>query len=207
MNNDDEQLSWMQLETQADVADALIELYHRRGGSAYDEVVTQTAHAAQCGQQAMDHGASVSAIVAAFLHDIGHLLAGDGTRGRDDEPTDRHHEDVGARFLANWFPPEVTEPVRLHVPAKRYLCAVEPSYHDGLSPASVASLELQGGPMSADEVAAFEALPGHEQAVDLRRWDDLAKVVDAPTADLATFRDLIESVAVRPVHEAEPTPS
>lgn len=203
MNNDEEPLSWMQLETQAEVADALIELYHRRGGAAYDEVVTQTAHAAQCGQQAMDHGASVPAIVAAFLHDIGHLLAGE----RDSEPTDRHHEDVGARFLANWFPAEVTEPVRLHVPAKRYLCAVEPTYHDGLSPASVASLELQGGPMSADEVAAFEALPGHEQAVDLRRWDDLAKVVDAPTADLGTFRDLIESVAVRPAREVEPTSS
>ncbi|MEM8621783.1 MAG: phosphonate degradation HD-domain oxygenase [Actinomycetota bacterium] len=190
MTIDHDQQPWMQLETASEVAEAIVELYHQRGGSQYGEVVTQTAHAAQCGQQAMDDGASVPLIVAAFLHDIGHLLSGPS----GDAATDRHHEDVGARFLANWFADDVTQPIRMHVTAKRYLCAVEPEYHDGLSPASVASLQLQGGPMSQSELDDFESSPGWVSAVELRRWDDLAKAVDAPTADLGTFRDLIESV-------------
>ena len=107
---------------------------------------------------------------------------------------DLHHEDVGARFLANWFGPSITEPIRLHVPAKRYLCAVDSGYHDGLSLASVRSLEVQGGPMSNDEVAEFRAAQGSDTAVELRRWDDLAKVADASTSSLDSVRALIESV-------------
>ena len=190
--------AWRELETPAQVADAIIDLYSRRGGSNYDEVVTQTSHSLQCGQLAADAGSTGAAIAAAFLHDIGHLLVGEQDDRDDFLDRDLRHEEVGARFLANWFGPDVTEPIRLHVPAKRYLCAVEPSYHDGLSEASVRSLVLQGGPMSSEEAAEFERRDGYDIAVELRRWDDGAKIDGASTASLGSFRDVVESVVVPP---------
>ena len=99
-------------------------------------------------------------------------------QGARDRTTDQRHEARGSAWLAGLFPPAVTAPIALHVRAKRYLCAVDPSYLAVLSPGSVASLERQGGPLSADEVAAFEANPGWADAVALRRWDDQAKVPD-----------------------------
>ncbi len=187
------------------VADALIDVYEQRGSENYDESVTQTAHALQCGAHAMAAPASVTTIVAAFLHDIGHLLVdidvhtarthGDTDRGV--APQDLRHEDLGARFLATWFPESITEPIRLHVSAKRYLCAIDPEYVDVLSPASIRSMELQGGPMTSAEAERFAALPGSAPAVALRRWDDLAKEVGAPVPSLDTFRTLVESVIVR----------
>jgi phosphonate degradation associated HDIG domain protein len=185
---------WMRLQTAADVADAIIDLYERKGASNYDEAVTQLSHALQCGDRALDRGATTEEVVAAFLHDIGHLLVDEHDGHGDFLARDLHHEDVGARFLANWFGPSITEPIRLHVPAKRYLCAVDPGYHDGLSLASVRSLDVQGGPMSNDEVAEFLAAEGSATAVELRRCDDLAKVADASMSSLDSFRALIESV-------------
>ncbi len=169
-----------------DVGAVLIDLYRRRGKHHYDEVVSQTDHARQCGALARAAKADASTIVAAFLHDVGHLLADVHDRDRD-----LRHEVVGARFLANWFGPEVTEPIRLHVSAKRYLCATSPDYLAALSPASIASLALQGGPMSEHEVAAFDAEPGADAAVALRRWDDLAKQHGAPTPTLDWFRSVL----------------
>jgi gamma-butyrobetaine dioxygenase len=107
---------------------------------------------------------------------------------------DHRHEQVGARFLANWFGSAVTRPVQMHVSAKRYLCATDQSYFDGLSPASVHSLELQGGPMTPDEAIAYRANPYHAEAVELRRWDDLAKVSGAPTPGFDVFHGLIIDV-------------
>ncbi|MFT4657465.1 MAG: phosphonate degradation associated HDIG domain protein [Candidatus Aldehydirespiratoraceae bacterium] len=186
---------WMELRSAADVASAITDLYERKGASNYDEAVTQLAHALQCGNLAMESGATSATIVAAFLHDIGHLLVDEHDGNGDFLARDLHHEEVGARFLANWFGPEITEPIRLHVPAKRFLCATDSGYHDGLSAASVRSLEVQGGPMNDDELAAFRASEGFETAVDLRRWDDGAKLSDASTPSLDTFATLIESVA------------
>ena len=184
---------WRELASAEDVADALIELFRQRGDDRYDEVVTQTEHALQCGALAIAAGADAATVTAAFLHDIGHLL---GTE--QDREHDLRHEHLGARFLAGWFAPEVTEPIRLHVPAKRYLCATSAEYHAELSDASVATLVLQGGPMSDDEIVEFEADPLAAVAVDLRRWDDLAKDVDAPTPDLEAFRDLmVELIRIR----------
>ena len=100
----------------------------------------------------------------------------------------------GATYLGRWFGPEVTEPVRLHVAAKRYLCAVEPAYHDGLSPSSVRSLAVQGGPMSSDEAARFAAEEGCDAAVRVRRWDDEGKVADLEVPPFAAYRDLLESL-------------
>jgi predicted HD phosphohydrolase len=131
---------------------------------------------------------------AALLHDIGHLLHNHGqgcaTRGIDDR-----HEELGVRFLARAFGTEVTEPVRLHVAAKRYLCAAEPAYLGRLSAASVRSLELQGGPMSADEVGEFERNPYSTAALVVRRYDDAAKVVGLATPPLAHFRKYLEAAA------------
>ncbi len=182
---------WRELEAPEEIADALVGLYERRGAGRYDEAVSQVEHALQCAAHALAAGAERPTVLAALLHDIGHLLLGEEEGNADFLGTDRHHEDVGSRFLANWFSDAVTEPVRLHVPAKRYLVSTDATYHDGLSPASVRSLVVQGGPMTADEVADFEALSGHAAAVDLRRWDDLGKSPNAPTPPLSFFRDLL----------------
>lgn len=183
--------AWMELDGPDAVADAIVELYEREGSSRYDEAVTQTEHGLQCAAHAMAAGSDRSLIVAALLHDIGHLLMREHDSNEDFLDVDRHHEDVGARFLDNWFGPAVTEPIRLHVPAKRYLVVTDDTYHDGLSEASVRSLVVQGGPMTDEEVTRFEAQQGAEGAVDLRRWDDLGKTPGAPTPPIDFFRELI----------------
>jgi phosphonate degradation associated HDIG domain protein len=178
---------WRELAQPAEIADALVELFEQRGDEKYSEVVTQIEHATQCAGCAIAEAAGDATVLAAFLHDIGHLLVNE----QDDDGeirADFHHENVGARFLANWFDDAVTMPVQLHVSAKRYLCAVEPSYHDELSSASVHSLTLQGGPMSDDEVIAFEAMPHIDAAVSLRRWDEQAKVEGATAPSLDEMR-------------------
>ena len=124
-------------------------------------------HMLQAGALAEAAGAEGAQVVAALLHDIGHLL--------DEDEDEERHGEAGANWLSRWFGDAVTEPVRLHVPAKRYLCAVGADYFGLLSAESVRTLSLQGGPMTAAEVAAFEALPFSWDAVAVRRWDDEAK--------------------------------
>ena len=169
-------------------------LFAERGGGEYHgEAVTQLEHALQSAAFAEAEGAPPSLIVAALLHDIGHLLHTHGedcaTHGIDDT-----HEELGVRFLTKAFGGDVTEPVRLHVAAKRFLCATRPDYFARLSPASVTSLGLQGGPMSSDEVAAFRMNPHAESAVRLRAWDDKAKVVGLETPSFSHFRKYLEAV-------------
>jgi gamma-butyrobetaine dioxygenase len=106
-------------------------------------------------------------------------------QGRDDA-----HEAIGAKFLARWFGPEVSEPVRLHVQAKRYLCRVQPDYLDNLSPLSQRTLQIQGGPMTEEEARAFEHLPFFEDAVRLRRWDEAGKEAQMQTLPFAHFMRL-----------------
>jgi len=126
------------------------------------------------------------------LHDIGHLLHEEGEqpalRGIDDQ-----HEAIGADYLLPAFGPAVAEPVRLHVPAKRYLCATDPSYFARLSPGSVRSLVLQGGPFTSEEVSEFRALPFAEDAIHIRRWDEAAKVPAIPTPDLEHYRATLQA--------------
>ncbi len=181
---------WSELSHPAEIAKGLGDLYRLRGNGRYDEAVTQTEHALQCAALAMSSQAEDATVVAALFHDIGHLLIPDERASQQD----RHHETVASRFLARWFGPDVLKPIELHVAAKRYLCAVEPAYFNTLSPASVRSLQLQGGPMSEDEVAAFDELEFSEIAVDLRRWDDLAKTPNAPTPSLGVFVGIVEEV-------------
>jgi gamma-butyrobetaine dioxygenase len=141
-------------------------------------------HMLQAGALAEAAGAQGTLVVAALLHDIGHLLG---------EDEDRHGE-AGALWLSQWFGEAVTEPVRLHVAAKRYLCAVDAGCYGLLSAESVRTLSLQGGPMSAAETAAFAALPHARDAVAVRRWDDQAKDPAVTPPRFAHFVPLLEAL-------------
>ncbi len=175
----------------------ILALFEEMGGRDYlGEAVSQSAHALQCAVCADQEDADPALVAASLLHDVGHFLHAHAEDAAA-QGIDSRHEEAGADFLARFFPPEVSEPVRLHVAAKRYLCAVEPDYFARLSPASVRSLELQGGPMDAAEVATFEANPHHEAAVRLRRFDDTGKVADLKTPAVAYFRPVLEGLVLR----------
>jgi phosphonate degradation associated HDIG domain protein len=165
----------------------ILQLMRERGASRYGhEAVSQIEHAIQAASLAVAEGASAAEIVAALLHDIGHLLHGLPDDAPDQGIDDRH-EELAARWLQRRFGPEVVEPVRLHVAAKRYLCTVEPGYREQLSPPSLQSLALQGGPMTDAEAADFRAGPHASAAISLRRRDDAAKVPDLETLPLEAF--------------------
>lgn len=178
-----------------DIVHQIEELFDQFGHGHYDgaraEPVTARAHALQCAQLAEWADAPQPLVVAALLHDIGHIIAPDAA-------IDDVHELRALGFLASSFGAEVIEPIRLHVQAKRYLVAVDPPYAQTLSPASVHTLRLQGGPMSPDEVNLFATLPHAAQAVSLRRWDDLAKTPGRITASLDYYLMLVEAVRTRP---------
>lgn len=167
--------------TAEQVADSIVRLFSEHGSSMYGgEQVTQTEHALQCAYLAEQSGAGMPLIVAALLHDIGHLLNA-LPENSGDSLVDQLHEEVAAEWLSRRFGPEVVEPVRLHVAAKRFLCATDPVYFNRLSPPSQLSLKLQGGPMSTSEVGKFLTQPHYRDAVLLRRWDDEAKNVGRHT--------------------------
>ena len=178
------------LETTEQVVVAIYDCFARRGHQSYGEDVTEQEHALQCAYFATQAGESQSLVVACLLHDIGHLLH---ELGEDiaEKGIDAQHEEYGARWLAAYFPPEIVEPVRLHVTAKRYLCARAPGYTEALSEASQRSLTLQGGPMTESEAQAFEANPHADSAVRLRRYDDQGKVTDLVIPPLESYRALL----------------
>lgn len=175
--------------------DQLREMIGAKGGDLYGgEQITQEQHALQCAQLAEDAGAQKPLIAAALLHDVGHLLEHDFEAALEREE-DRFHENMGDTFLKQWFGADVTEPVRLHVASKRYLCATDPDYFAKLSPASVHTLRIQGGPMSTAEVNEFETNDNYREAVRLRIWDDLGKDPEVKTAGLDHFLDIVREVA------------
>ncbi len=181
----------------SDVIDTIFEVFASNGAAAYvGEPVTLREHMLQSAHAAELDDAPDDLVAAAVLHDIGHLLHG-GPEDAAERGQDTEHEELGYTFLEEHFPPEVVEPVRLHVAAKRYLCAVDPGYLDVLSSASKLSLELQGGPMSPAEVAAFESLPQFASACRLRRYDDIAKDPDAVVPPLEHYRPVLEAMLVR----------
>ena len=178
------------------VVNEVLRLFREQGDSEYGgEAITQLEHALQAATRAQKSGADSSLIVAALLHDVGHLLH-NLPDDAPDQGVDDRHEELGGRWIEGRFGPAVTEPVRLHVAAKRYLCAVEPGYFSELSRPSVVSLELQGGPMSEEEVESFETNPHYREAVSLRRWDDEAKVVGEQTPPLEAFCGHLADVAI-----------
>jgi phosphonate degradation associated HDIG domain protein len=171
--------------------ETILELFKTRGAEAYlGEPVSQQEHALQAAHLAARENAADALVIAALLHDIGHLLTLDESAA--ERGIDQLHEEQGSRWLETHFGPEVTEPIRLHVAAKRYLCAVEPGYMRELSPASIRSLELQGGPLKRAEVLRFEEHPQHRDAVRLRRWDDQAKITGWAVPDLTRYVTLLQ---------------
>ncbi len=167
----------------SDLRQELLSVYAGRATRRYGlSAINQLQHALQAAAHAERDGCTPATVLASLLHDVGHMIhdLGEDPAGRG---VDDVHEELGAKWLAERFGADVVEPVRLHVAAKRYLCATESDYFSKLSPDSVRSLGLQGGPMSADEVAAFRRLPYYEEAVRLRRYDEAAKDPRASTPD------------------------
>lgn len=177
------------------VTDEILALFGDRGAAEYfGESVSMTEHALQAAYFAHAAAAPPALIVAALLHDVGHLIE-DVPSDIADWKVDAHHEAIGSRWLARKFGPAVWQPVRLHVSAKRYLLATDAGYFANLSPASLITLELQGGPMAAGEVAGFKTEPFYKEAVQVRRWDDQGKVRGLKTPGMGNYRGLIEALA------------
>ncbi|HTB14516.1 MAG TPA: HD domain-containing protein [Bryobacteraceae bacterium] len=175
------------------VSDEVVDLFQRRGREAYfGESVSILEHSLQAAWFARESGAQPHLVVAALLHDVGHLLHG-LPEDIAQHAIDGRHEVVGEAWLRSRFGPEVSEPVRLHVDAKRYLCSVEPAYLAELSPSSLHSLKLQGGPFTADQARDFERNPHFEDAVALRRWDDAAKVKNLAVPDISEYVTLLRA--------------
>ncbi|MEJ2456630.1 MAG: phosphohydrolase [Novosphingobium sp.] len=168
-------------------------MFDRFGAERYGEDASQLQHALQCAQLARQHGCSDDLIAASLLHDIGQFLD-DAGNAAVRLHIDGCHETTGSVYLSRAFGPEITEPVRLHVDAKRYLCTVRPEYQEGLSGASILSLELQGGTMTGQEVEAFLANPHAEAALQLRRFDDAGKQPDWEVPGLDAYRPMLESL-------------
>lgn len=176
------------------MTDQIQMMFDRFGPEYYGENATQLAHALQCAYLARRDRCSDSLVAAALLHDIGQFID-DAGNAAERLKMDARHEVTGADFLGNWFGPAVTEPVRMHVDAKRYLCAAEAGYAEGLSGASLLSLRLQGGPMSDEEAQRFAAQPFFEDALRLRRYDDAGKQKGLQVPTLDTYFEMLESLA------------
>ena len=164
------------------------------GGEAYfGEPVSVLEHSLQSAWFVRRKGGDDALVAAALLHDLGHLLHGEG-EDIAAQGVDTRHEDLGAEALAGHLPDAVLDPIRMHVAAKRYLCFANPHYLAALSPASVESLALQGGPMTEQEAGAFLAAPHAEQAVLLRHADDAAKVAGLAVPELETYRGTVAAL-------------
>jgi phosphonate degradation associated HDIG domain protein len=175
------------------IIDHIFDTFTRNGDALYDggEAVTQSQHALQAATFAEQESKSLTLVAAALLHDYGHVA--DESEDNIDRPVDGKHELVGHQLLKDHFIDAVTEPGRLHVAAKRYLCAIEPDYFGQLSPVSVRSLELQGGPFSEEQAAAFRSNPHCQGAVQVRRYDERAKDPTMSTPGFEHFRPCLEA--------------
>jgi phosphonate degradation associated HDIG domain protein len=181
----------------SNIVDFIADIFERRGAESYlGEAVTMSEHMLQGAALAEKEGAAEELVAAALLHDIGHYTSEFGTMSLGDE-RDNYHEEAGAHVLEPFFPAVITECVRLHVPAKRYLCATDKAYYARLSEASKHTLSLQGGPMNADETTAFESNPFHREAVRVRIWDDEGKKPGVETPGFRHYIPLLKRVVER----------
>jgi phosphonate degradation associated HDIG domain protein len=180
---------------QATSVEEVFALFDRHGEVYYGEDINQNQHAVQCAELARREGASDQLVIATLLHDIGHLLHLDIGLVHDQD-VDDDHEATGAKYLAKVFPPEVTRAIAMHVTAKRYRCSVEPEYFDTLTEASVLSLAVQGGPLTAEEAERFERNPGSKDALALRDWDDRGKSVELLNQKPRDYFEMALSVAL-----------
>lgn len=175
------------------VAEEIINMYRNHGGEEYaGEKVSQLEHMVQSAQLAAQQGHDEEVILAAFLHDIGHICVsaqGDQAMGAYGV---KDHEEIGADFLKRkGFSKRVVRLVESHVEAKLYLTYKDPDYFDHLSAASKKTLEYQGGRMSKDEAEAFEQYPLFDLIIKMRRWDEEAKIENMPVPDLKYYESLM----------------
>lgn len=183
--------------TQENIVAFIGDVFDRRGDEEYlGEPVTMAQHMLQGATIAAQSALPEEIVVAALLHDIGHFTSEFGTFSMDDTE-DRYHEEAGAELLEQFFPSVVTDCVRYHVAAKRYLCATKPEYFKRLSEASIHSLSLQGGPMSAAEVAEFEKNPNLKEIIQVRYLDEAGKRADMETPDYWHFAPMVQRVVDR----------
>ncbi|WP_170364726.1 (R)-1-hydroxy-2-trimethylaminoethylphosphonate oxygenase [Ruegeria arenilitoris] len=187
--------------TRDNIVAFIADIFDRRGGEEYlGEPVTMAQHMLQGATIAEQNGMPEEIIVGALLHDIGHFTSEFGTYHPDDTE-DRYHEDAGAEVLERFFPSVITDCCRYHVAAKRYLCATRPEYFNRLSAASVHTLELQGGPMSAEEVTAFEANPNLKEIIQVRYLDEAGKRPDMDTPGFDHFAPMVQRMVDRHLGE------
>jgi phosphonate degradation associated HDIG domain protein len=169
-------------------------IFEERGSDQYGtEAVTQLQHALQSGQLAEESGAPESMVIAALIHDIGHIFTASNLAESSEDNLDDQHELIANAWIKEHFGPEVADPIRLHVIAKRYLCTKYPSYETQLSPTSYKSYLDQGGPMSSEEMAQFESELFYREALELRKWDDLAKAQNKQTPSFSHFIPAMDS--------------
>ena len=181
---------------QDNIIDFILDLFARRGTEEYmGEPVSMAQHMEQTAACAVADDSSDKLVIAALLHDIGHFV-GDFPIDALENGVDNLHEEAGAKFLERFYPASVTEPIRLHVAAKKYLCAVDEEYFSRLSDASVQSLQVQGGPMTQVEIKAFESSPYHQSAVQVRRYDDDGKVAGLDIKTVSSYRDRLQSLLI-----------
>ncbi|WP_039017839.1 HD domain-containing protein [Halocynthiibacter namhaensis] len=178
----------------SNIVDFIGDIFVHCGDAEYlGEPVTMAQHMLQGATIAEQNGMDDEIVVAALLHDIGHFTSEFGTFSMDDTE-DRFHEEAGAKVLEQFFPTIITDCVRYHVAAKRYLCATKPSYFGRLSEASIHSLNLQGGPMSDDEVAEFQKNPNLEKIIQVRYLDEAGKHPDMDTPEYPHFAPAVQRI-------------
>ncbi|MBX2881101.1 MAG: hypothetical protein KTR32_14250 [Granulosicoccus sp.] len=180
---------------------ALFDWLEQRGRTRYDQAVTQLGHALQTANLAVSENARKHQITAALLHDIGHLIINEPNTKENCLQFNANHEITGSNWLIQQFGVAVSEPVRLHVKARRWLFTNDASYRENLSLASKRDLQLQGGKLTPEASKAFEQERYFKQAICLRLWDDRAKVAGKIVPGLETYREiLINSLVVRPLN-------
>jgi len=183
----------MTTEQAREITDEIMSLYKEHGGAAYaGERVSQLEHMAQAAQLAEAQGFDEEIILAAFLHDIGHISEAAKGDNEMDGYGIKDHEELGAEFLrGKGFSKKIARLVESHVEAKRYLTYKDPAYYANLSAASIRTLEYQGGPMTADEAGAFEQYPLFDLIIRMRNWDEQAKIEHQPLPDLQHYREMM----------------
>jgi phosphonate degradation associated HDIG domain protein len=185
-------MRWSQ-QSQVPAIRKLLDLWQDLGHLDYGEDVTQLAHAEQCAHFARQDKHDDAVVIAALLHDTGHLLH-DAGEAIADHGIDMRHEEIGYHYLSELLPADITQPIRLHVAAKRYLSATKQGYYNSLSAASQQSLALQGGPFSDRQCQAFKNSPWYKQALLLRHYDDLGKQADCTVDSFSSYIPLLDSL-------------
>ena len=171
--------------------DLLFDFIKEEGKTNYDESVTQSQHSLQTASLARTEDGRRHIVIASLLHDIGHLLIDENDSKNDFLKKDLNHENIASNFLKDFFSEEITESIRLHVVAKRYLCSIDNSYYESLSKASKNSFKVQGGALNKEEINELENNKYFKDAVRLRKWDDRGKVSLKEVEELDTYKEMI----------------